>query len=98
MARAMGCQIFAKRRVGLPVHASVRQKGAMRLLARFRGQGTDSRDSRPERNSAKRPLLASIASSPKSFRSRGRRAVGAISLNVLENPRDVGLVGGERGI
>src|SRR5260370_15319560 len=41
-----------------------------------------------ERNSAKRPQLTSTASSPESFRSRGTRGVGAISLNVLENPRN----------
>jgi len=51
-----------------------------------------------ERNSAKRAQLISTASSPESFRSRGTRAVGAISLNVLRNPRNQGLLGGEGGI
>jgi hypothetical protein len=54
--------------------------------------------SRLERNSAKRPQLTSTASSPESFRSSGTRAVGAISLNVLENPRNPGLLGGASGI
>jgi hypothetical protein len=49
--------------------------------------------SRLERNSAKRPQLTSTASAPESFRSSGTRAVGAISFNVLENPRNPGLQG-----
>jgi hypothetical protein len=55
-------------------------------------------DSRPERNSAKRPQLASMTSSPESFRSRRTRAVKAISLKVLENPRNPELLGGESWI
>jgi hypothetical protein len=61
----------------------------VRTLARGVVSPCSSREKFGEATSA-----TSIATSPKSFRSRGTRAVGAISLNVLENQRYVGLVGG----
>ena len=51
--------------------------------------------SRPERYSAKRPHLTSTASSPESFKLHRTRAVGTISLNVLDNPHSPRLLGGE---
>jgi len=51
--------------------------------ANARARGHDH--PRPERNSTKRPQRTSVTSSPESFRSRGSRAVGAISLKVSEN-------------